>query len=210
MNTSTPMWLLMLCALTGCGASRGGVFPLEAGPGPEPVLTLVWSGRGEAERLEHGEWKRIPEFDYDFTVEQRRFARHWESVKSLRRRHPGYDGSAGPREQTMYFRVDYGAPGEGGQVLSTLRSTLGDGGGHTDPEFRQAVLEMRPDVSRFAPFDRYRISQSYHYEQGVLEEQVELLNGETPWVRNTEKATLFAPRTFDRAPTTAEGLTDAR
>lgn len=167
------------------------------------MLTLVWVGRGEAERLEGGTWKRIPEFDYDFTVEQRRDAHHWESVKSLRRRHPDYDGSAGPREQTMFFRLTYTATGEDGRVASTIHSSLGEGSGHTDPEFRQAVLEMRPDISRFAPFDRYRISQTYAYERGALEETVMLLDGETPWVRNTEKAALFAPHAFSGAPTSS-------
>ncbi|NPC87041.1 hypothetical protein HPC49_53785, partial [Pyxidicoccus fallax] len=192
MTLRTPMMLMVLLTLAGCGSSRGGLVPLATGPQPEPVLTLVWVGRGEAERLEGGTWKRIPEFDYEFTVEQRRYASHWESVKSLRRRHPGYDGSAGPREQTMFFRLDYTAPDSQGRVASTIRSSLGDGTGHADPEFRQAAMEMKPDVSRFAPFNRYRISQVYAYERGALEETVELLDGETPWVRNSEKATLFA------------------
>ncbi|MCP3138057.1 hypothetical protein [Pyxidicoccus xibeiensis] len=203
MTLRIPMMLMVCFALAGCGSSRGGMVPLQAGPGPEPVLTLVWVGRGEAERLEGGTWKRIPEFDYTFTVEQRRYAGHWESVKSLRRAHPDYDGSAGPREQMMYFRLDYTAPDAAGRVSSAIRSSLGDGAGHTDAEFREAVLELRPDISRFAPFDRYRISQTYGYERGVLEESVELLDGETPWVRNAEKATLFAPHHFDKAPTTA-------
>ncbi|NMO23571.1 hypothetical protein [Pyxidicoccus fallax] len=203
MTLRTPMMLMVLLTLAGCGSSRGGLVPLATGPQPEPVLTLVWVGRGEAERLEGGTWKRIPEFDYEFTVEQRRYASHWESVKSLRRRHPGYDGSAGPREQTMFFRLDYTAPDSQGRVASTIRSSLGDGTGHADPEFRQAAMEMKPDVSRFAPFNRYRISQVYAYERGALEETVELLDGETPWVRNSEKATLFAPHQFASAPTSA-------
>ncbi len=203
MTLRIPMTLMLFLTLAGCGSSREARVPLEAGPGPQPVLTLVWVGRGEAERLEGGTWKRIPEFDYDFTVEQRRHAGHWESVKSLRRRHPGYDGSAGAREQTMFFRLDYTGADAQGRVSSTIRSSLGDGTGHTDPEFREAVLEMRADVSRFAPFNRYRISQVYAYERGALEETVELLDGETPWVRNTEKATLFAPHQFTGAPTSA-------
>ena len=203
MTLRIQMALMVFLTLAGCGSSRSGVIPPRAGPGPEPVLTLVWAGRGQAERMEGGSWKRVPEFDYEFTVEQRRYATHWESVKSLRRRHPGYDGSAGPREQTMFFRLDYTAPDPKGRVSSTIRSSLGDGTGHTDPEFRQAVMEMHPDISRFAPFDRYRISQVYAYERGVLEESVELLKGETPWVRNLEQATLYAPHRFDSAPTSA-------
>ncbi|WP_164007132.1 hypothetical protein [Pyxidicoccus trucidator] len=203
MTLRISMTLLVLLTLAGCGSSRGGMVPLDVGPGPEPVLTLVWVGRGEAELLEGGTWKRIPEFDYDFTVEQRRYAGHWESVKSLRRRHPGYDESAGPREQTMFFRLDYTAPDSQRRVSSAIHSSLGKGTGHTDPDFREAVMELRPDISRFAPFNRYRISQVYAYERGTLEETVELLDGETPWVRNTEKATLYAPHQFTAAPTSA-------
>ncbi|NVJ00745.1 hypothetical protein HV824_21860 [Myxococcus sp. AM009] len=196
------LWLFSLL-VAGCGTARTSAFPLEATPGPAPVLTLVWVGRGEAERLEDGAWKRVPQFDYDFTVEQRRYAHHWESVKSLRRRHPDYDGSAGPREQTMFFRLEFTTPGGDGRVASTVRSSLGEGTGHTDIEFRRAVLELRPDLSRFAPFDRYRITQTYAYERGALEETVMLLDGEKPWVRNTEKAALFAPHIFSAAPTSA-------
>ncbi len=146
------------------------------------------------------------EFDYEFSVEQRRFATHWESVKHLTRRHPGYDGSAGPREQTLYFRCDYSA-GTGGEVVSTITSSLGRGHGGTDREFRTATMSLRADVSRFAPFNTYRIAQTYGYEGGVLDEEVALVKVDdhdqaTPWVRNTEHATLFAPRRFDRAPST--------
>lgn len=202
MTLRISMVLMAVLTLAGCASTREAVVPTQEGPGPEPVLTLVWVGRGEAERLEGGAWKRIPEFDYEFSVEQRRFPTHWESVKSVRRRHPGYDGSAGPREQTMFFRLDYTAPDAQGRVSSAIRSSLGDGTGRTDAGFREAVLELHPDISRFAPFDRYRISQAYAYERGALEETVELLKGETPWVRNTEKATLYAPHRFDSAPTT--------
>ncbi len=165
-----------------------------------PVLTLVWVGRGEAERLDATGWQRVPAFDYEFSVEQRRFADHWESVKHLTRSHPDYDGSAGPREQTMYFQLDYQRDGDG--VRSSIRSTLGDGAGTSDSEFRHAHLKMRADVSSMAPFDTYQIEQTYSYEKGELREDVTLLKGEAPWVRNHEVATLFAPKRFDAPPTT--------
>lgn len=192
-------WLAVL-VLMGCSGPAVGVLPTREGPAPTPDAVLVWVGSGEAERMTAGAWERVPEFDYEFTVEQRRFADHWESAKHLIRRHPGYDGSAGPREQTMFFRLELG-PRQGQAVAVTIASSLGDGAGHTDPEFRAAALTMHPTVSRFAPFDTYRITQSYLYETGALVEQVELTKGAAPWVRNKEQARLFAPHRFDHPPT---------
>jgi len=100
----------------------------------------------------------------------------------------------------MFFRLDY-TRGEGNSASSKITSSLGDGLGHTGLEFRTAQMEMRPDVSRFAPFDTYRIEQTYRYETGELDEVVSLLKGEQPWVRNREHATLFAPHQFTAAPT---------
>lgn len=184
-----------------CGGPVAGVLPTRAGPPVASDLTLVWVGFGEAERLDGGTWHRIPAFDYELTVEQRRYADHWESVKHMRRRHPDYDGSAGPREQTLYFRVDLGDVTTSGEVPVTIASTLGAGAGRADRTFRSSRLVFRADVSSFAPFDTYRIDQRYAYDEGKLEELVSLDKGTTPWVRNHERATLFAARTFAEAPT---------
>lgn len=187
--------LLMLLMLTGCATATPWI-PLSATKPAEPELTLVWVGRGECERLENGVWVRREELDYDFSVEQRRMGQRWESVKSMRRRHPDYDGIAGPRTQTYFFALEFSA---GGAMKVT--TTLGDGAGKTDAEFRKAELQFAAaGVSSMAPFDRYRITQTYDYEGGQLRELVELNKGETPWVRNREVATLFAARKFDRAP----------
>lgn len=189
--------------LAGCGGASPWVPPaVSAASATE--LTLVWVGRGECERWEDGAWVRRPEFDYDFSVEQRRSGDHWSSVKSLRRRHPGYDGSAGERLQTYFFELTLGSVGEGGRaddVALSMASSLGLGSGTSDRSFRRAALEIVADVSSMAPFDRYRITQEYDYEAGQLRELVELNDGETPWVRNREVAMLFAPRTFDAPPT---------
>ena len=175
------------------------VVPLSASSPPEPTLVLVWVGRGETERFERGAWVKAPSFDYDFSVEQRRDPDHWHSVKSLRRRHPDYDGSAGPRAQTYFFDVQLGAAG--GDVPLGIASTLGDGSGRSDPEFRHAVLDLKANVSSFAPFDAYRITQSYLYEEGRLDEVVELNDHGAPWVRIHESARLFAAQKFTEAPT---------
>jgi hypothetical protein len=196
----TLLTLMTLLCLVGCAGAKPWL-PLAETAGPAPELTLVWVGRGECERLEAGAWVRRPEFDYDFTVEQRREGDHWESVKSLRRRHPAYDGVAGERLQTWFFRLDLAAP-EGGRVAGTLTSSLGNGAGETDREFRTAEWNFAAaGVSSLAPFDRYRITQRYDYEAGALTELVELNKGASPWVRNKEVATLFAARRFEHAPT---------
>lgn len=190
-----------IACLPACGGPAEGVLPPRVGAPPAPAVTLVWVGFGEAERADGERWVRAPEFDYEFTVEQRRFDDRWESVKHLRRRHPGYDGSAGPREQTMFFRLDLAAVDARGQVPVRITSSLGSGEGNADREFRAAHLVFHPDVSSFAPFDTYRIDQTYAYERGALEETVSLDDGERPWVRNKEKATLFAAHTFAEPPT---------
>lgn len=164
-------------------------------------MTLVWVGRGEAERQDAGTWVRVPEFDYEFSVVQRRYATEWISTKTLRRLHPDYDGSAGPREQVYSFRIQYAAA-QDGTLTSQVESTLGNGAGTADREFRESRLEMQADVSAFAPFDAYRILQHYQYEEGTLTETVELVDTETSstWVRNQEQARLFGERTYDAPP----------
>ena len=55
-----------------------------------------------------------------------------------------------------------------------------------------------------APFDTYRITQAYRYEEAALDEVVELFRSgatETPWVRNTEHAVLYAVHHFEGPPT---------
>jgi hypothetical protein len=192
-------WLLG--AMSGCAPTRLWIPLSVAAPAPAQ-LTLVWVGRGECERFEGGRWVRRPEFDYEFSVEQRRMGDRWESVKSMRRRHPAYDGSAGERAQTFYFHIDWSAASEPGSLRARVATSLGDGDATSDREFRRSELRfLAAGVSSMAPFDRYRITQQYDYEGGRLTETVELNKGDSPWVRNREVATLFAPRTFERAPT---------
>lgn len=131
---------------------------------------------------------------YEFSVEQRRYPTHWESVKLMRRRHQAYDGSAGPREQTLFFRIDYSPSGE-----AAIHSTLGAGRGQTDADFRHSTLEISADVGRFAPFERYRITQRYDYEAGALDEEVSLLrsNGQA-WVRSKRARHALRPPSVRR------------
>lgn len=205
MKVTTLLTTLLLSQAVGCAGAPPWT-PLRAAFGEVTETTLVWVGRGECERLEDGEWVRRPEFDYEFSVEQRRSGAHWESTKSLRRHHPDYDGSAGERAQTFFFAVEYDAVTQQGGVAGAVRSTLGSGTVSTDREFRKAQVDLRAEVSSFAPFDRYRITQSYLYESGQLEELVELNKGEAPWVRNREQATLYAQARFASPPTTRRSM----
>jgi hypothetical protein len=198
--------LLFLAQATGC-ASPPTWTPLRSAPQEATETTLMWVGRGECERLEAGKWVRHPEFDYEFSVEQRRSGARWESTKSLRRLHPNYDGSAGERTQTLFFLVNYDAVTPRGNVEGAVQSTLGSGAVSTDREFRKAQIELHAQVSAGAPFDRYRITQSYLYDQGQLNELVELNQGAAPWVRIHERAALYAPARFASPPTTRAAAT---
>jgi hypothetical protein len=192
--------LLVVVSVVGCASAPGQLPPLT--PTSEADVVLVWVGQGEAERIEEGVWVRHPELDYDFSVEQRRLGSSWESVKSLRRRSAAYDTRvAGDRVQTYFFKLTYAAPNAQGRIVSTATTSLGQGTGTVDREFRQAELNLSADVSSLAPFDRYRITQTYDYEGGTLKELVELNKGTTPWVRNHETAALFARHSFGMAPT---------
>ncbi len=187
--------LVVSCA-AACGPAGRGAVPLREGPARAPDQTLVWIGFGEAERFEGGSWVRHPELDYEFSVEQRRYEGRWESVKQLRRLHPGYDGVAGPREQTYFFGIDWASTEANGRLAASVQSSLGSGEGYSDPEFRVASLTLHADGSAFAPFDTYRIEQNYAYARGTLTETVSLEKGSAPWVRNREAATLFAAQSL--------------
>ncbi len=199
-----PSLLLLSLVLTNCAVSKPWV-PLRAEKPADPLITIVWVGRGECERLENGAWVRRPEFDYDFVVEQRRLGDHWESVKNMRRRHPAYDDTSGfgERAQTYFFNLAYSTPDAQGQVQTAVTTTLGNGEGSTDREFRKSELNFSAaGISSMAPFDRYRITQTYDYEAGKLTEVVELNKGTQPWVRNHEVAFMYGQRTFPQPPTT--------
>ncbi|WP_437721902.1 hypothetical protein [Sorangium sp. So ce861] len=202
-------------AASGCGGLPPSPLPPMTTASAEPEVTLVWVGRGESERFAEGQWVRTPESDYDFSVVQRRYKGRWDSIKQMHRRHPGYDGSAGPRDQVLHFALDLGMT-RGSDVPVIIRSTLGDGEGRADPEFRRSQLEMRArDVSSLAPFNAYRITQQYQYGEGKLVETVELIERdgegrESPFVRIRERAALFAPTSFEQPPTRAEAVSSLR
>jgi hypothetical protein len=170
-----------------------------------PKTLLVWVGVGVASVYVDGAWKRSPSNDYEFSVTQRRYSDRWESIKVQHRRHPGYDGLAGPRDQSHYFRVDLPAPSNASDLPFKLISSLGNGAGQFNREFRAGRMEFdAKGVSMFAPFNRFRITQQYRYEQGELVELVELFkakNGtESLFMKIEERATMLAPHRFGGAP----------
>jgi hypothetical protein len=122
----------------------------------------------------------------------------------MHRIHPDYDGKAGEREQTMFFEIDFS--NKEGKVTSKITSSLGSGTGQSDDEFREQIIEFSADnISSFAPYNAYRITQHYKYEDGELLETVELYkleNGvETPFAKIEEKAFIFRPTKLKSSPT---------
>ncbi|MEI7465651.1 MAG: hypothetical protein WCJ87_09905 [Burkholderiales bacterium] len=206
-TASKAALLVAAAAMSALGhaAPAASTIPASASPFPPSQNLLVWVGTGSASVFVDGVWQRAPSQDYEFSVTQRRYGERWESVKVQHRRHPDYDGSAGARDQVHYFKLELPVVSSTSGLSFNVRSSFGDGGGQIDREFRAGTMEFDArDVSMFAPFNRYRITQQYRYEQGELIEVIELFKKkgtmDTPFMRFEEQAGLFAPRRFDTAP----------
>lgn len=196
----------LLMFLSSCSTSKQATIPLSRSLELDDTYTIIWNGISRAYRYENGQWLRAESYDYQFDVVQKRYDNHWKSVKSLHRIHPDYDGKAGDRDQTMYFEVAYKNLIDG-KVQATINSSLGNGTGTTDTEFRKSVLIMYvPNASMFMPYNKIRITQNYNYEEGVLTETVELIKEkdgkEIPFMKNEETALIFIKSKLDKAPTT--------
>jgi hypothetical protein len=165
---------------------------------PKALKTVVYVGRGEAYRFDQGSWQRLPSYDYEFTVLQRFHEGAWESIKEIHRRHPDYDGRAGGRDQTLYFRVMSSLATDGSARL-LLESSWGKGEGRADQGMKNVVVEFSPDISRFAPYNTFRITQHFRREDGRLSETVEVFKKkdgkETPFMKMEEEAVLYLPAT---------------
>jgi hypothetical protein len=192
--------------LASCSSSKQIIVPLSDSLDLDDTYTIIWNGISKAYRYENGQWVRAENYDYQFNVVQKRYDNHWKSVKSLNRMHPDYDGKAGKRDQAMYFEVTYKNLIDG-KVQAIINSSLGKGTGTTDTEFRKSVLTMYvPNASNFMPYNKFRITQNYNYEEGVLTETVELIQEkdgkEMPFMKNEETALIFVKSKLDKAPTT--------
>lgn len=198
--------IIVSSILASCSNTKQVIVPLSDSIELDDTYTIIWNGIGKAYRYENGQWLRAENYDYEFDVVQKRYDNHWKSIKSLHRIHPDYDGKAGSRDQTMYFEVAYKNLIDG-KVQATINSSLGNGTGTTDTEFRKSILTMYvPNASTFMPYNKFKITQNYDYEEGVLTETVELIKEkdgkETPFMKNEETALIFVKSKLDKAPTT--------
>lgn len=197
--------VVALFFLFTCNSSQKMVIPSSRDlPSVDDNYSIVWVGKGESFIYQNGEYQRDKTNDYSFEVVQRRYGNSWKSVKNMHRIHPDYNGKAGPREQTMFFAIDFAK--EQSQIISKINSSLGNGNGASDSEFREQQMQIAVEgISSMAPYNTIRISQHYQYEKGILLETVELfkLKGEEeiPFVRIEEKAIIFRPTTLEKAPT---------
>lgn len=197
MRTPRVVLLLVFAAfLAGCSSTTSPL-PLTAGPPPVPASSSVFAGHARAFRFVREAWVATPEYDYDFLVLERRFAGHWEAIKEIHHRHPGYDGRAGPRDQTLYFLVRTSAARDGGDDLA-VEGTLGHGSGHEEAGGRGLVLELTAARKGwFVPFDTIRIRQERPAVEGRLRETVELLSKgkgrEVPFMKMEEEGLVYRP-----------------
>ena len=184
------------------------IIPFNRSVELDDTYTIIWNGISKAYRYENEQWVRSESYDYQFDVIQKRYKNQWKSIKSLHRIHPDYDGKAGDRDQAMYFEVVYKNL-EDEKVQSVINASLGKGTGISDPEFRNSKLTMYVEnPSVFMPYNKFRISQHYNYEEGVLTETIELIKEkdgkETPFMKNEESAFIFVKGKLDKAPTAFE------
>jgi hypothetical protein len=188
--------LLVAAAAAGC-TSLHTPLPLTDAPPAVPSSTSVFAGHARAFRFTDGAWVAAPEHDYDFLVLERRFADHWDAVKEIHRRHPRYNGRAGPRDQTLYFSVRF-SPAAGGGYDLVASSTLGSGSGHQKAGDGGFVVELTAaQKGWFVPFDTIRIRQDRPADSGRLAETVELLSRrkgqETPFMKMEEEGLIYRP-----------------
>lgn len=208
MKTLLIFYLAMAGTLICCAQKNTVIVPLSTKlddpTKPDNAYTVIWQGTSLAYRHTDKGWERSPDYDYTFNVVQRRYPNVWKSTKTLHRLHPNYDGRAGARSQAMYFELAYK---EAGKALATsITSSLGNGSGTSDGEFREQVLTIDyQEAGMFIPYNKIKITQHYEYEKGLLRETVELYkekNGVvTPFMKNEETALFYRPVKLDGPPT---------
>ncbi len=66
--------------------------PLIESFSPPPEFSVMYGGEGRAYRYSGGKWTEDPSINYEFTVLKRKYEDGWESVKTIHRRHPDYEG----------------------------------------------------------------------------------------------------------------------
>jgi hypothetical protein len=188
--------LLASAAFLGGCSSTTPSLPLTETASPTPSFSSVFAGHAAAFRFAEGTWVAAPEYDYDFLVLERRFADHWEAIKEIHRRHPRYDGRAGPRDQTLYFLVRMSPAPDGGHDLA-VEGSLGRGTGHEKAGGGLLLELTSAQKGWFIPFNTIRIRQERPAVEGRVHETVELLskgkNGEVPFMKMEEEGLIYRP-----------------
>src|ERR1039457_6343189 len=115
----------------------------------------------------------------------------------MHRRHPRYDGLAGPRDQTLYFFVRMSPAPDGGYDL-VAEGSLGRGSGHETAGGGGLGLELgSAPEGGFVPCDRLRIGQERPAVEGRVQESVELLSKgkgrEVPFMKMEEEGLVYRP-----------------
>jgi hypothetical protein len=203
----------VITLMSACDSiKKTAIVPITPKSDFEDTYTIIWNGKSEAYRFIDGQYVRDETYDYIFTVVQKRYDRQWKSTKTLHRNHPGYDFRGGQRSQAMYFEVAYSL-NEENKLSSTLYTSLGNGKGISDIEFRNQslIIDLNTDnpyynISKYTPFNKMKITQRYNYEEGVLMETVELYKEKdgkiTPFSKIEEQAVFYVKGKLDKAPTT--------
>lgn len=189
------MYFVLLLFLSSCGPVLSGL-PLTENLQQKPEEMVMYAGIGEAYRLIENQWQRMPSYDYEFNIVQKRYPDRWETIKDIHRRHPEYDGRAGARGQTLYFAVKKRDAGE--EIALEVESSWGRGQGTADKSMSHVRIEFAPEnISRFSSFNRYRITQQFSYDEGRVLETVELFKQaearEVPFMMMKEEAAIFLP-----------------
>ena len=188
--------LLALSFLLVACSSLRNTLPLTDGPPPPALSSSVFVGSARAFHFADANWVRVPAYDYEFLVLERRYADRWEVVKEVHHRHPRYDGRAGPRDQTFYFLVRTTPAADGGLDLA-VEGTLGAGKGHEGTEGELEIEMASAERGWFVPFDTIRIRQTRGAAKGHLEEVVELFSrkdgGEIPFMKMQEEGMVYRP-----------------
>ena len=191
-----PALLAAAALLGGCSSTTSPLPPTDSLP-PASSSSSVFAGHARAFRWVDDSWVAVPEYDYDFVVLERRSADRWEAVKEIHRRHPGYDGRAGRRDQTVYFLVRTSPAPDGGSDL-VVESSLGRGSGHEKAGGEGVLLELASSRKGwFVPFDTIRIRQERPVVEGRIRETVELLSRkkgrEVPFMKMEEDGLVYRP-----------------
>jgi hypothetical protein len=179
----------------------------------DAAYTIIWNGKSEAYMYVDGQYVRNETYDYVFNVIQKRYDNTWKSTKTLHRNHPNYDYRGGQRSQTMYFEINYSQFEKQVKLKSTLHTSLGEGNGFSDLEFREQnlIIDLNQNnpyynISKYTPFNKMKITQHYNYEEGVLTETVELYKEKdgkiTPFSKMEDTAVFYIKGKLDKAPTT--------